>query len=143
MDEWSSFAVKRLGDGRHPDDIILEICQESGMSWKEAEALVEEARNTFQPAITRRQALLQAILAFGVLAGGLAIAIYELTILVDVVLEYLDNLSGSVAVFAILYYLITAAPVAWGTLALAIAMMLGGIIGLARVWEAILFYKSS
>ncbi len=142
MDKWLSFAVKRLGDGCHPDDITLEICQESGMSWKEAEALVEEAWNTFQPAITRRQALPQALLAFSILAGGLGVAVSALTSLVDVVLKYLADLSGPATALALLYHVTTAAPVTLGALAVAIPMMIGGMIGLARLWEVILFDKA-
>ncbi len=49
------YIVEELGRHRSPEDIILIICQKTGMKWPEAERLVMQVKAEHQPEIARKQ----------------------------------------------------------------------------------------
>jgi hypothetical protein len=70
--------VKRLSDADDPDDIILDICQETGLSWSEAEGLVNHIQEKDDLQITEKQMPLLIGVAFFVFAAGLILTGYGL-----------------------------------------------------------------
>jgi len=88
------------------------------------------------------QAPLPALLALVTEIGGLALGVSTITSLVNEASEYLNALEGPLSVVALLRYLYKVAPTACGLLLLAVSRIMGGAIGLVRVWEALLLQRS-
>ena len=70
--------VKRLSDADDPDDIILDICQKTGLSWSEAEGLVNHIQEKNNLQITEKQMPLLIGVAFFTCAAGLVLTGYGL-----------------------------------------------------------------
>jgi len=68
--------LKRLSDEDDPDDIILDICQKTGISWPEAERLVRQVQEKDEHEITQRQMPLLIGIAFFTFAAGLVLSGY-------------------------------------------------------------------
>ncbi len=71
--ELSDHIIRRLGAAASASDIVMEVCARTGMSWPEAEALVERVRVSRSDEVARRQLpILLPLAAVGML-GGIAL----------------------------------------------------------------------
>jgi hypothetical protein len=127
MDEQISFITERLSKNVSPDDIIIELCQQGGISWPEAEMLVEQVQAEQQHEIARRQYPLLALLSLTTFLAGLVIVAY-----VDL---YLQTGPVHLSVVLILWYLIQSAPVLLLLLLSGTAMVIGSYRGVRRLIE--------
>lgn len=143
-DRWSAFIVERLAAHDNPDDIVLELCQQGGLSWPRAEELVERVRQENETAITRRQSPFLAVIAFVLFVGGVALIGFSTYSVVESLEHYLSMADSGQSVLdavnlpGILFYLSDSASgllVMWFGGA---AMMLGSLTGMRRVWLGIL-----
>jgi len=80
--EITNFLVKYLSDFDDPDDLILEICQITGRTWMEVEALLDQVCLQHQTEITTRQFPLLALIALGTFIGGLALTALSVDLIV-------------------------------------------------------------
>ncbi|NPV75384.1 MAG: hypothetical protein HPY59_03310 [Anaerolineae bacterium] len=76
-EEWSRLradAVARLSRGESRNDILFDICQRSGLSWPEAEALVDTLEVVERKRISRGRAFLLLLVSLAMLVQGLFLA---------------------------------------------------------------------
>jgi hypothetical protein len=72
-DELLPFIVQRLSTGTNENDLVLEICEEKGMSWSDVESLVQQVKIENEGEIVRRQSPLLFVLAGLIFVGGAVI----------------------------------------------------------------------
>jgi hypothetical protein len=135
MDEQISFITERLSKNVSPDDIIIELCQQGGISWPEAEMLVEQVQAEQQHEIARRQYPLLALLSLTTFLAGLVIVAYAVYDLLEHVDLYLQTGPVHLSVVLILWYLIQSAPVLLLLLLSGTAMVIGSYRGVRRLIE--------
>jgi hypothetical protein len=68
--------IKRLSDEDELDDIILDVCQITGLPWAEAEARIRLVEEENETRITKKQFPLLAGIAFSIFAAGLVLTGY-------------------------------------------------------------------
>ncbi len=133
-----AFILDCLSGAVNPDDIVMEICEQHSLTWPEAEALVQQIQSEHGNAITRRQSPLLVIIALGLFLGGLALigfSAYSLAALVQSYsqadLFYTDMPGALLLIFEYGYGLL-------GMMGVGAAIVLGSLVGMRRVWTAIL-----
>ncbi len=116
--------VDDLARQRDRSDIILMVCQESGLNWTQAEQLVQQVEAQQAHAIAGKQVPLLIFLGTVTVVAGLLLLLYSIRILVEIshgdLLEVMLSLGSS-------YY-----PLAAGWIGL--TMVAGGVIGLYRAY---------
>jgi hypothetical protein len=120
--EARAYAVRELGKHRNPKDVIFELCNEHGVDWKVAEALVRDVQIYDEKQIARKQSPLLIIFGLGALIGGFVLTaaaaylIWESLFMdTDTQLLFIEN---TYAVFILM--------------ATGMAMIAGGVIGFRR-----------
>ena len=53
--EFEREIAKQLGDGRRPDDLIVFVCERTGLEWDAAREEILRVRSTYRESITRRR----------------------------------------------------------------------------------------
>jgi hypothetical protein len=134
----TTYIVDRLSDSINPDDIVLEICERSGMSWPEAEALVKEVQAERGQEVARKQFPLLAFVALAIFIGGIALLGYSLYMLFMVTNTYASNVMGPWELSNLLNFIFNYAELTFSILLVAIAMILGSLLGMKDAWAAIL-----
>ncbi len=113
------------------------------MKWPEAEAYVNRLRSQDREEIVRRQSPLLVGLALIMFLGGAGLLGYELAALAALIQGYLRlsrdplvilDLLGAAPNSLLLFLEITP---------LAVAMILGSLVGMRQVWSSILFRDST
>jgi hypothetical protein len=111
--------VRDLSRHRSRNDIIMSICQSTGMDWKQAEAFVQQVEQSNHSRIAGRQAPLLLILAGIAVVGGLSTVVAMVAATLEGTIIYLPTLPipylGNVVYFSL------------GVLGIA-----GGLLGLVR-----------
>lgn len=132
--ELERYIITRLGNAANENDLILEICETRGVSWPEAEALVRRVAADREPAIAGRRLPVLFIIALIIFTGGLALVIYESSILISALetaidsgFQSLDTLTGLVLIFNTAISHLTG-------IAIGAAMMLGSLVGMRQAW---------
>jgi hypothetical protein len=126
--------VTRLAQGIHPRDIILTLCETYGMNWPDAEALVGEIAASATGEVARRRFPLFAILALGIIAGGLAlIASFIVTVIFPFTLAGPEGANRTIAQAGSLLGWLMLNLEGVGQALLGAAMVVGGAVGLHRV----------
>lgn len=118
-----SFIIAELGKERNRRDVIMDLCMQHNLDWKQAEELVRSVELFDSQQIAKRQSPLLIILGAGVLLAGTALTITTIIFFWD-----LFN-GGSLAELAnpsSIYYMGIG-------LVTGIAMIAGGIIGLRNI----------
>ena len=120
--ERRAFVIRELGRHRDENEVILALCEGTGMKWGEAERFVEHIRAVHYEDIKgQRKPLLVGLAGAAILAGALINVIILLATLRGIFFFYyivpvpfLGNAAG---------FLVGA------------GMMLGGVMGLLRMYE--------
>lgn len=136
--EIAAYFIQRLSEGDNPDDLILEICEKTGRKWGEVEALLERVRAAHEDEITRRQSPLLVIMAFVIFLAGVGLAIFSTYVLALQIEEYFVHPAHPLGIIEALQTVATVGYAAISGLIAGIAMMLGSLIGMKKVWAAIL-----
>ncbi|HTX90442.1 MAG TPA: hypothetical protein VMC09_04415 [Anaerolineales bacterium] len=68
--------VKRLSHAEDRDDIVLDLCQATGLTWEDVDARVRSIEDQNRLAIERMQSPLMITLAFSSFLAGLAFMVY-------------------------------------------------------------------
>jgi hypothetical protein len=116
--------IKGLGKHHDRQEIVRRICEQSGLSWSEAEQLINEVETQNRRKIAVRQGPLMMFLSIGSLVLGIGLTVYNMDILIaifnaDLLSQILSLQSG--------YYRLASLVTGAG-------MMIGGLFG---VWTTL------
>ncbi len=120
--------VERLTGAEDENDIILDICEKTGLGWADVQAEVERLKLENKDEIVVGQSPLLMISALFIFLTGLGLMGYSIY---QAVLYY----SGFSATFVL--YLSVSIQGVIGTFILGLAMMIGSLKGMSTVWESI------
>lgn len=124
MDEATrTYIITELGKQRDRRDVILELCNQHDLDWKEADELVRSVEISDGQKIAKRQSPLLIVLGSGVLLIGLALTVFGVTYFWN----WLNLDSVEKLVEARELYTMGA------TLVTGLAMSTGGVIGLRKI----------
>lgn len=141
--ELSSYILKHLSDADDPNDIISSICEKSGLSWSEAEALVRDIQEQHSDDITLRQAPLLTAIALVTFIGGLALlayGLYPLITFVKILIQQgkMDSLLRSQEFYFIVDLMARTGFGPFAAIFIGTAMVVGSQIGMRDVWASLL-----
>jgi len=136
--ELTSLIINRLSDAVPPNDIILEICNQTGFSWTEAEVILKQVQTENEQVITKRQSPLLTLLAFTIFAGGVVLLAYAIYMLVLTTSTYTSTLVNPWNLANILYFVFNYAAFSFSIILFAIGMIIGSLLGMRDVWASIL-----
>ncbi len=125
--ELSEYVVLQLGKHVARNDLIFKLCHVSGMSWEQANAFVRQVEAQQGARIARHQSPLFIIIGVGILIGGIVLTFFSVTYFVHI---YNTGLTGALDVrrdYRAIAGLVTG-----------IAMILGSLFGLWRVFLSVL-----
>ncbi len=135
--------LNELAEAHEPDDIIFEVCEKYGLSWKNAEALVRQVHEDDWDSITLRQAPLLTALAIAIFIPGLALLAYGMYQILGVgsALLRIENLKNTPLLDrfylpGILMIQISLDP--FTAILIGMVLIFGSVIGMRDVWAAIL-----
>ncbi len=127
------YIVQRLAHGVAENDVILEVCQTSGLPWPEAKSLVTSTASEEGTAITNRQFPVLALLSSASISAGLALIVWFATALVEPLRTVrVSRGESGIIDLATLAVWMTTNLYFMGDLVLGSAMIAGGLIGLRR-----------
>jgi hypothetical protein len=119
-----------LSDARNMDDIVMEVCEKTGLGWEDVEAYVNHFSTENESRITLAQSPLLALLALSIFLLGVGLVLYGLY---DIYQIYLVSSQS----FALVLYLLTSGSGIFWNLMLGTAMIIGSLKGMQNVWAAI------
>jgi len=137
--------VDTLGNSGNINDLLLEICETTGMNWADAEALVARVREEKANSVAKRQFPLLAVIALGIFVGGLAVTGYGIAGLVSI-LSYIQaaiQSSGQSDIAAVQQMLvtfnviITTGTTPFSLILFGATMLLGSLVGMKNAWRSI------
>ncbi len=117
-----------LADVHDVDDIVMEVCEKTGLTWEEVEAYVHRLAAENENKIALAQSPLLTLLALVTFGTGIAIILSSVGQVVQI---YLANSH------ALIIYFASNGGGFLGSLLLGIAMIVGSLKGMQNVWEAI------
>jgi hypothetical protein len=117
--ELTEYVVRELGNHVEKREIIYKLAQVTGRSWSEVEAFVGEVEDSQQQRIARRRAPLLLIVGLITIAGGVALALPN----VSLVMQFLRDPGANLLYTPYLVRRIIALVVGLG-------MVAGGILGI-------------
>ena len=120
--------LEDLTDARDVDDIVMEVCEKTGLDWELVEAYVNRLSAENKNKITLAQSPLLTLLALGTFLLGAGVILYGFY------QAYLIYLANSQA-FGL--YLLTSGGGLFWNFVLGTAMITGSLAGMQDVWEAI------
>jgi hypothetical protein len=142
-----SYITTRLSREASGDDLIYSICQKTGLSWEEAQALVERVRDEHQPEIEGRQILLKSGLSFVLYLVGIFLAlgpIVYLWIMLDVTSTFLAFVSHADAETALKLFERRCAILGWlelpsivFTMLVGVGIIVANVRYMGSIWEVI------
>lgn len=130
MDERQAraYIVEELGKQLGRNDILLTLCREMDIEWKQADQMIREVEAFDSQQIARRQSPLLTVLGLAVIFGGLALNTYGIWYFWT-----FTQLEAAQQLIETQYMYITAGGMVTG-----LAMIVGGIIGFRKILGALL-----
>jgi hypothetical protein len=131
-----------LSNAADRNDLILELCESRGISWAQAEALIQHVETDRKHEIAGRQLPLLLFIALLIFLGGLGLVAYCVYELISILLTGIRaGLPGlDVVSYWRLIFDIGVGPLAG--LAIGAAMLLGSLVGMRRAWMPLIEYFS-
>jgi hypothetical protein len=123
-----AFIVNELGKHRDRNDVIMTLCHELNLDWKQVEQFIKEVEGSQSQAIARRQSPLVIILGVAALIGGLGLLVNA----VSFFWSFTQMAPEQQLLNGDLVYIYG------GSMVTGIAMIVGGIIGLRKIIAGIL-----
>jgi len=130
--------VDRLSEAANPEDIILDICDKTDLSWPEAEALVKQVQAEHEQEVIKRQSPLLTLVALSIFVGGVGLLAYSIYILFLTTSAYASMALNPWDLPDILNFVFNYAAFTLSLILLAIGMILGSLLGMRQVWMDIL-----
>ncbi|GAB4580921.1 MAG: hypothetical protein Fur0022_36650 [Anaerolineales bacterium] len=118
-EELTDYVICELGKLRRKSDVVMEVCERTGMEWQAAQKFVYQVEFDNRKKVAARQSPLAIIFGVGFVLGGLILALVSLVATLQGInlhyqgIPYVGNLAG----------------VGFG-----VVLIAGGVIGL---WETI------
>jgi hypothetical protein len=147
-DEQIAYIIHHLTEGDDPKDLVFDLCQQTNLTWPQAEALVRQVQEEKQGDIARKQFPLLFILALGAFVIGLGLIGYSVySVIAEMALVPADPLNGQLVEQNIdgvsrLYLFFSLVVRSGGQIitlfVLGIAMVLGSLLGMRDTWVKIL-----
>ena len=81
-EELSKLIIKELSQHHNRNDIITKVCDQSTLTWKEADNLITEVQAQNKRKITARQSPILIILSIGTLLLGVGLLAYNIQFLI-------------------------------------------------------------
>jgi hypothetical protein len=79
------YIVSKLARDGDENDLILAVCEQQQVNWKEAKALIAEIKSEHEDSIAARQLPLKTIIAVATLVIGLTLVIVTTLFMVDLI----------------------------------------------------------
>ena len=131
-DALTQHVIRRLTRGVSRDTIIREVCDQTGMDWKQATSFIEEVETGESQVIARRNLPLMLGIGIAIMIGGFVLTAYSIILFFGPFIDgTLTQFSGDVFVPYLLENWIYLAETVVG-----IAMMGGGGFGIGRAMAA-------
>lgn len=98
--ELHDFVVRELGKSRRRSDVVMEVCERTGMNWQEAQKFVYQVAFDKRKEVAARQSPLAIIFGIGFVVGGFAMVVLTLIATVQGIsidyrgVPYVGNLGG-------------------------------------------------
>jgi hypothetical protein len=124
--------LKDLTSARNMDDIVAEVCEKTNLDWEQAESLVSHLSTENDDRITLSQSPVLVLLALFTFVSGVALLIFVVSQLYQVY-----SASTETFLFEMVFMGMNGQILFWSFL-FGVAMILGSLKGMARIWEAIL-----
>jgi uncharacterized membrane protein len=71
----TQYVITELGKHRNPNDIVMEVCERSGMKWSDAQQFMQRVQSEYRSEITGRQNPLLIVMGVTAVIAGLAVSI--------------------------------------------------------------------
>lgn len=123
-EELTNMIIKELGKHHERNEIVRKICEQTSMSWGEAEQLIKDVEAQNRRKIAVRQGPLLMLLSVGTLVLGIGLVAYNLQVLVAI---FNQDLLGTILSAQSGYYRVV-------QLLTGAAMIIGGFWG---VWTTL------
>ena len=120
--------LEDLTDVRDIDDIVMDVCEKTGLDWNEAETYVNGLAVKNKNKITLAQSPLLVLIALGTFLAGAAIILSDIYQAYEI---YLANTQ------AFVIYMVTNGSGLFWNFILGTAMITGSLKGMEDVWVAI------
>ncbi len=127
--------LDQLSNGRRKDDIVKELAEKTGRHWGDLEQLVLQVSHEKAITIRRRQSPWVAGLALVTFLGGVGLLAVTGFIIYKVVEFYRTTQPEVFSMINIFFLVFNEAPTAIWLGSLGLAMMLGSMRGMQKVWE--------
>ena len=134
----TNYIVDHLSDAVTPDDIIMDICDKTGISWPEAEALVEQVQSEHEQDVNKRQFPLLTLVALSIFVGGVGLLTYSVYTLFLITSAYTSTTLNPRDLPDTLNFIFNYAAFTLSLILFAIAMILGSLLGMRQIWATIL-----
>jgi hypothetical protein len=123
-EELTVFIIKELGKHHDRKEIVRKVCEQSQLTWKEAEQLITLVESQHKRTIAGRQTPLLLFLSIGTLLIGLGLLAFNLQILFAF---FQSDVLGQVLSLQSSYYRLIG-------LITGLGMTVGGLVGLWRAF---------
>ena len=152
------YIVSKLARDINENDLILAVCEQQQVSWKEAKALIEGVRSEHEDSIAARQLPVKTIMAVATLVIGLTLVIGTTIFLVDLIALVTGMLSarpvdpGEVSILGEANSVLTQILMGQSTAAIplvaagfinGLGMIFGSLIGMRETWAYLIDKVSS
>lgn len=131
---WRERIIKRLANHDRLSDITQEICEETGLHWSAAEALVREVAIMEEKTVRRKRSPALVGLSLAIFLGGLGLIVLTIFTISNVVIFYRATQPELLSTINILLLIMNEAPFALWVGSLGLAMVIGSWLGLRDVW---------
>lgn len=129
--------TERLENGESKDDIILYLCENTAMSWPEAETLLKKVHNEKRHHIVLAQSPLLILIALTIFVGGIGLVTFSAYNIAENFLYYYDAKNGSVGLIGMILYVAAYGGYLWFLAFLGLGMIIGSLKGMEEVWSAL------
>jgi hypothetical protein len=119
--------------GLPQDDIVIQVAEQSGLDWQDAELLVEDVLQQQRVRINRRQAPLMLVLGLACILGG-GLGSY---LIFNQLVVYAAATGGSND-YSMFLYILSQAPNLVSALAFVLAISAGGVVGVIKTFYGML-----
>lgn len=126
--------IKRLVSHRAISDIVQEVCEQTGMYWDDAEALVNEIAHSHEVSIRKKRSPIVVAMAMAIFVGGVGLLVMTVFVTSNIILFYRSTQPEVLSTINILLLLANEAPLALGLGSLGLAMIAGSMLGMRDVW---------
>lgn len=98
--ELQNFIVRELGKSRRRSDVVMDVCERTGMDWQEAQKFVYQVAMDNHKKVAARKSPLAVIFGVSFVVGGFAIALISLIATIQGIsidyrgVPYVGNLGG-------------------------------------------------